>query len=199
MISVRSIERPAPSSPDDDPELVGRAQTGHTGAQATLFRLHASRILSMLTHLLSSRSDAEDAMQDAFILAFRDLAQLKERSAFGGWLRQIAVRQAHRRFRRRRLLGALGLDRQAPDATLERLAHPDAHPDVRVELSILDRLLRTMPTQERVAWMLRYVEGHELTEVATACDCSLATAKRRIGAAQARIAKHLDVSELDHE
>jgi RNA polymerase sigma-70 factor (ECF subfamily) len=199
MRLVRPSERPEDPPQSDDSAVVARARDGETSAQAELFRSYAPRLLPMLIHLLSSKSDAEDALQDAFVAAFRDLGQLKDASAFSGWLRQIAVHQAHRRFRRRRLFGALGLDRPADDATLEQLADTDANPVVRAELSLVDRLLRKMPTSDRVAWMLRYVEGYELSEVATACGCSLATAKRRIAAAHLRIAKHVDVGEVDDE
>jgi RNA polymerase sigma-70 factor (ECF subfamily) len=199
MRLVRPSERPEDSPQADDSAVVARARDGETSARAELFRSYAPRLLPMLVHLLSSKSDAEDALQDSFVAAFRDLGHLKDESAFGGWLRQVAVHQAHRRFRRRRLLGALGLDRHADDATLDQLADTDANPDVRAELSLIDRLLRKMPTNDRVAWMLRYVEGYELSEVATACGCSLATAKRRIAAAHSRIAKHVDVAEVDDE
>lgn len=48
-------------------------------------------------------------------------------------------------------------------------------------------MLESLPLEERLAWSLRHVEGHALEEVAAACDCSLATAKRRIAAAEANV------------
>jgi RNA polymerase sigma-70 factor (ECF subfamily) len=66
---------------------------------------------------------------------------------------------------------------------------------MRAELALLDRMLARLPTKERMAWMLRYVEGCELPEVARMCGCSLATAKRRIAAAHERVAAHVDVRE----
>ena len=173
----------------DDHPLVSRAKAGDVHAQAALFRRHAPQLTSLLTHLLASVADAEDAVQDAFVIAFRDLRQLRDLGVFGGWLRKIAVHQAHRRFRRRRLYRALGLDRHVEDATLEQLVDAAALPDLRAEVAQLDQLLCRMPIKDRTAWVLRYVEGYELTDVAQSCDCSLATAKRRIAAAQARITK----------
>src|SRR3954466_8920500 len=105
----------------DEAALVERARTGATTAQGELFRRHAPRLLPMLIRLLSSHSDAEDALQDTFISAFATLDHLKDVDSFGGWLRQVAVHQAHRRFRRRRLFRVLGLDRHVPDATLAKL------------------------------------------------------------------------------
>jgi len=187
------------AEPSETTEAVARAQQGHSAAQAELFHAHAPRMLRLLTYLLASTTDAEDALQDTFVHAFRDLGQLKDPLAFGGWLRQIAIHQAHRHFRRRRLLRGLGLDRRPPDATLAQLVAPGVAPEVHAELAIIDRELRKLPTDVRMAWMLRYVEGWELGEVALACHCSLATIKRRISAARARLARHLDLPGYDDE
>jgi RNA polymerase sigma-70 factor (ECF subfamily) len=190
--------RPGASSPEDE-ELVARASEDAMWAKAELFKRHVKPITAMLTRLLGSTADAEDAAQDAFVLAFRDLGALRDRRAFGGWLRQIAVSQAHRRFRRRKLLGFLGFGRGDDDASLAQLADLGASPEMRAELVRLDEVLRGLPAAERMAWMLRHVEGYELTEVADACDCSLATAKRRLSAAHARIAKHVQIEEVADE
>ena len=76
-------------------------------------------------------------------------------------------------------------------ASLEALATDDASPEVRAELAKLDRVLGELDPQLRIAWMLRFVEGWELTEVAAALDVSLATAKRRIKAARERVDAHV--------
>ena len=182
---------------DEDYPLVVRAVAGEVGAQAELFGRHVQRLTSMLTRLLASTTDAEDAAQDAFAIAFGELDKLRDLRAFGGWLWQIAVHQAHRRFRRRRLHRLLGLDRHVPDATLEQLVDPAVLPDARADLGRIDRVLDEMPAKDRTAWMLRYIEGHEMNEVAQMCDCSLATAKRRIAAARAKLAKHLELEGFD--
>jgi RNA polymerase sigma-70 factor (ECF subfamily) len=60
-----------------------------------------------------------------------------------------------------------------------------------VELRWLDAALARIDDRERIAWMLRHVEGLALEEVAEACSCSLATVKRRISAAEAVVHRHL--------
>jgi len=89
----------------------------------------------------------------------------------------------------------LGLDRGSDDATLAALAAPALRADDRAELALVDRLLRRMPANLRVAWMLRRVEGLPLAEVASACACSLATAKRRVAAADAEVTRHVSFQE----
>ena len=96
------------------------------------------------------------------------------------WLLRIAVHQAHRRFRKRKLRRKLGMDRSVEEASLEALAQPGTSTEARAELACIDRVLSRVTAAQRFAWMLRHVEGMSLDEVAHACDCSLATAKRRI-------------------
>jgi RNA polymerase sigma-70 factor (ECF subfamily) len=92
-------------------------------------------------------------------------------------------------------LRALGLDRGPRDAGLANLAAPATPPDTRETLRRLDGVLATLPAAQRVAWMLRNVEGQSLPEVASACACSLATAKRRIAAADERLRTELDIGD----
>jgi RNA polymerase sigma-70 factor (ECF subfamily) len=104
----------------------------------------------------------------------------------------IAVHQVHRRFRRRRLLSRLGLDRGGDDARLESVVDPGLGPEKRLELARLDSGLGRLPSELRLAWMLRYVEGCELSEAAEHCRCSLATLKRRLQRADERLRPLID-------
>ncbi|HEY7372776.1 MAG TPA: RNA polymerase sigma factor, partial [Polyangia bacterium] len=156
-----------------------------------LYRRHATYLLAIAARLLANRNEGEEVVQDTFVTAFEQLHTLREPAALRGWLAQIAVSQVRRRLRRGRLLRMLGLDRGASDATLAELASPGTNADQRAELALVDRVLGAISANIRIAWMLRMVEGLELAEVASACGCSLATAKRRIAAAEAAIRAHI--------
>lgn len=179
-----------------DASLVERALAGDATATDALFRQHAPALLALVTRLVGRTHDAEDVLQDAFATAFADLRSLRDPAAFGGWLRQVAVRQAHRYFRRRRLRRLLGLDRGIDDATLETLASRETSPEARAELRLLDRVLAELPYEQRIAWCLRHVEDEPLEQVALACGCSLATAKRRIAVADAAVRARVAIAEV---
>jgi RNA polymerase sigma-70 factor (ECF subfamily) len=149
--------------------------------------------------LLARIEEAEDVVQDAFAIALRDLGKLRDEDAFRSWVMTITVHQVRRRFRRRRLLRAMGLDRGEDDAKLAAQADLAASPEVRVALAEIDRLLDGLPTECRIAWVLRHVEGHELRDVAVSCGCSLATAKRWIGRAQRTIAERVSFMTEDRD
>ena len=179
-----------------DEELVRRALGGERWGREMLYRRHASGLLAMTARLLASRGEAEEVVQDTFVTAFEQLGAPREPGAVRGWLGQIAVNLVRRRFRRARLMRFLGLERGADDATLEALADPGISTDQRAELALVDRFLRGMKPALRLAWMLRRVDGLELGEVASLCDCSLATIKRRLAEADAVVDRHAASEDL---
>jgi len=150
-------------------------------------------VLALAQRLLGNSWDAEDVTQETFVTAFAIWNQLRDQERARSWLMQIAVRKVHRQFRRRRLLRLLSLDRNADDLPLDALARDDVSAEVRSELIVLDSALKSLAPKVKIPWMLRYIEGLLLEEVAEKCDCSLATVKRRIADAQRIVARHVHV------
>lgn len=183
-------ELPAAEGIGDAP-LVERALEGDRWAMEALYRRHVRRVTNAVTRAVGRTQDADDVVQEAFLIAFTRLESLRDPAAFRGWIARIAMNEVRGRLRKRRWLRRLALDREEDDVSLESLATDDASPETRAELAKLDRVLSRMDAELRLAWMLRYVEGWELTEVASALDCSLATAKRRIKAARERVERHV--------
>jgi RNA polymerase sigma-70 factor, ECF subfamily len=178
-----------------DAGLVERMRRGSRGAEEAFYREYAPQVLALTTRLLARRSDAEDATQDTFVLAFENLAQLRDAAALRPWLLRIAVSQIRRRLRKRKMLRALGLHVGADDATLDSLVSPGASAEVKTDLAALERVVRSLPVEQRIAWLLRYVQGEELTDVAHGCGCSLATVKRRLAAADAQVHAEVRVGD----
>jgi RNA polymerase sigma-70 factor (ECF subfamily) len=194
--STHRVERLAPAdnvrhlpsgSELDDAALVGRACQGNRWAEEALYRRHVSYIMGMAIRLLGNRMDAEDLVQDTFALALDRLGSVRQPQAIRGWFAKIAIRKIRRRLRRARLFASLGLLAPSDSVDFESLAAQEADAEARADLASLGAALAKLPTDERLAWMLRYVEGETLEQVARLCGCSLATAKRRIAAAAAAL------------
>jgi RNA polymerase sigma-70 factor (ECF subfamily) len=152
VVSRRSRIEPTES----DGELVRRARRGDKWAEEALYHRYVRPVTRVVMRLLARSTEAEDAVQDTFVNALGDLGKLRDEDAFGSWLLRVAVRQVHRRYRRRRLLRALGLDRGEDDAALSDQLDPRSGPEVRAGLAEIDRLLATLPSRSRIAWMLRH-------------------------------------------
>ena len=174
-----------------DEELVRRALTGDRWGREMLYRRHAASLLAMTCRLRATGGAAVVVVLHTLGTPFEQRGSRRAPAAVRGWMGQIAVSLVRRRFRRRKLARLVGLDRGADDATLESLADGGASADQRAELALVDRVLGGMKAPLRIAWMLRHVEGLELTEVAAHADCSLATVKRRIAEADAIVERHV--------
>src|SRR3954462_14546280 len=114
-MGVIATRQPPPIGRSDVTAVVERARAGEAAARAELFERFAPSLSGMLARLLRSVADAEDALQDTFLIAFEKLDRLHDDAGIEGWLMQIAVFQAHRRFRRRRFLRLFGLDHAVRD------------------------------------------------------------------------------------
>src|SRR5688500_12829687 len=154
---------------DRDQELVGRAAAGDLDAFAELVCAYEHRVASVLYRLLDDRRDVEEATQDVFVQAWRNLPQFRGESQLFTWLYRIAVNEALMR-RRRKRPDVQELDERLP-------ASPDPEPGLQ---DLLVRELAALPFEYRAAVVLRDVEGLTNAEVAEALGVSVAAAKSRI-------------------
>jgi RNA polymerase sigma-70 factor, ECF subfamily len=170
-------------SPKPNLRVAGRPPELVAGGPVEFDELFAryGRYVARLAARLLGTGDAEvdDVVQDVFWLASRRLSSIVDMIQARGWLATVTTRVVGRRLRRRRFRrlfhgSARGQEVPAPGATAEQ----------RVLLTRLYEVLESLPTDHRLAWSLRYLEGEPLDMVAAACGCSLATAKRRVSAAK---------------
>ena len=168
----------------DDAALVAAIRVGHPGAKATLFDRHADHVQRVLVRILGVDQELPDLLHDVFIAALEGIDDLREPAQLRAWLTRIAVfvaRGCIRRRVRRRWLRFVDEVPEVPAA-----AAPEAE---RAALAATYRVLSKMPTDERIPFALRHIDQMELTEVAAACDVSLATIKRRLSAAHKTFVK----------
>lgn len=182
--------RPANLAEPSDADLVARLLAGERGALELLYRRHAQFAFKLAVRLQGSSHDIEDVVHDSFLKAQSRVESLQDPGLFRGWLGSIVVNEVRLRLRKGRLLRALRLQSSEP-VDLDSLASESASPEVRAQLAQVYALLRLMATEERIAWTLRFVERHQLEEVAELTGCSLATVKRRLLSAQRFLAEHL--------
>jgi RNA polymerase sigma-70 factor, ECF subfamily len=147
----------------------------------SLFRRYAPYVGAIALRILGRESEVDDLVQDVFIDAYRGIRELKDPGAIRGWLSRITVRRAVRMLKRRKFR-ALFMASQPPD--YEQVADSRATPEQAAALAGCYRALDRLPTEERVAFTLRYLAGEELEQVAVLTGASLATVKRRIARAQ---------------
>ena len=167
----------------DEHELLAMAQRGGATAAAVIYDRFAPDVHRVVARCLGPDADRDDVVHDAFVQILRGVARVREAAALRGWITAVAVNTARSELRRRRLRRLLWSSDPAPDT-----AGVEADPETRDLLRRVYRHLDRLGTGLRLAFVLRYIERHELLEVARLMDCSLATAKRRIARASEQFA-----------
>lgn len=156
------------------------------------YRRFAPYVARIALKILGRPDEVDDIVQDVFLSATRSLKQLREPAAIKGWLATSTVRAAQRRLRVRRLRMWIGLEHAEINAPLvARGASPEHLATLRRIYVKLDRL----PPRQRIAWVLRVVEGYGIDEVAAMCGFSIATVKRDVAA----VADALQLEGRSHE
>lgn len=165
-------------------ELIQRCQAGAAAAFEPLVRTHQGPALGYATALLGDADEAADALQDAFVLAYRSLRRLRPGSPFGPWFRTIVRNVCLDRLRSPRLQRRVTLDSDELDAVA--WADPSAVGSAeRGELQrIMGELLQTLPPELRAAILLREVEGLSYVEIATRLGIPTGTVASRLNHAR---------------
>jgi len=161
-------------------QVVRDAAPAQTPLEA-FYRAHSPYVAHLALRVLGRDVEVDDVVQDVFVASARALDRLPDAGAARAWLGTVTVRVARRRLQARRLLSLFGLD---PQPDYGELAAPGSSPEERTELMRVYVALDTLPAKLRIAWALRHVDGQQLEDVARLCECSLATVKRRIAAAE---------------
>ena len=163
--------------------LEGQLATAPLTAEV-LFRQYARYVAHIALRIVGRDADVDEIVQDVFLAALTGIDDLREPEAVRGWLATITVRKAQRRLRFNRLQSWLGLE---DEPSYEGAVSRDASPEDAAIVRSVYKALDTLPVNDRVAWTLRYLQDERLENVAAIIGCSLATAKRRIAAAQQKL------------
>lgn len=171
---------------NDDRTLIDRALQGDSAAFGQLVRRYQDRLFTGLMHMVSSREEAEDVVQDTFVRAYEKLHAFRQDSSFYTWLYRIAVNTALYRQRQRRpeLAGEsnqLGVEPSDPTGNpSEHLLRAERARDVRQALSQLAE-------EFRMVLVMRDVEGFDYQTIARILDISVGTVRSRLHRARSNM------------
>jgi RNA polymerase sigma-70 factor (ECF subfamily) len=167
----------------DDERLLDALRARHARAPGAFFDRFHAHVERVLTRILGCDPEVADMTNDTFLRALDRVDRLEDARGLKSWLTAIAVNVARENLRSRRRRRWL---RVSDDGQLADVPAHAASPEAAEAVRRLYAALATLPAEERIALALRFVDGMELTEVAAACDVSLATIKRTLARAQDR-------------
>lgn len=178
---ISSSSRNKTRAEDDD--LVERCRRGDLSAFETIYQRHSTSMYNLAYRMVGNASDAEDLLQEIFLLAFNKLSSYQGQSALGTWLYRVATNRCldHLRSRAKRYQTMTdSLDDK------ESLA-PRAEKDTPAERMDLERSIAQLPDSYRAAFLLYDVEGFDHKEVAHILGVAEGTSKSLVHKARLKI------------
>jgi RNA polymerase sigma-70 factor (ECF subfamily) len=176
----------------DDAKLIDLVLDGDSAAYGLLVRRYQDRLFTALMHVASSRDEAEDVVQDAFIQAYLKLSSFERQSSFYTWLYRIAFNTAISRRRRKRVEASV---EQAKDATGDEPADHSERPHDRLlreeRATIIQRALGELSEDHRVILVLREMEGCDYEEISQILDLPVGTVRSRLHRARLQLKEQL--------
>lgn len=197
---------PGASPAEDDVALVDRTLGGDRAAFAAIMRRYNGRLYRLARAALRDDAEAEDALQDAYLAAYRALGQYRRDAALSTWLSRLVLNQCFARMRREaRRHNVVPITRAADTGELENVADPAEGPEVdamRGQLrALLERKLDELPEDFRLAFVMRDVEDMSVGDVAQCLGIAEATVRSRAFRARAllrlSLARNLEDIERD--
>jgi RNA polymerase sigma-70 factor (ECF subfamily) len=186
---VATPSRPPPTVPSPDQALASALRAGSPAAFEELVRMHGGRLLSVARRLLGNEEDARDAVQEAFLNAFRSIDRFAGDSLLSTWLHRIVVNVSLMKLRRRRRKPEESLDHLLPafkeDGHFEERFDSGAEPaDERLARREVQAAVRAaidqLPEHYRTVLLLRDIEGLGTAEVAELLDITSNAVKLRL-------------------
>ena len=155
-----------------------------------LYEQHATRLFNLAWRMCGTRADAEDLLQEIFLLAYRKLPDFRGDSAVGTWLYRLAMNRCldHLKSRQTRTGFATStLDEQNMPAELSRSSTSGAD----IKRLDLERAIARLPEGARAAFLLHDVEGFQHQEIAGILGISEGTSKSQVHKARLRLREFL--------
>jgi len=191
-----------------DAELAARIARRDEAAFEALMRRNNGKLFRVARAILRDDAEAEDALQDAYLDAYRHIADFRGNAQLATWLTRIVVNEASGRLRKTRrradiielVPGASGLETHSEDAMSDERAAPETPDDAALRAEarrLIEARIDALPDQLRTVFMLRAVEDLSVQETAAALGMLEATVRSQYFRARGLLREAL-ARDFDH-
>jgi RNA polymerase sigma-70 factor (ECF subfamily) len=183
------------SSPES--EAIRLARQGDAGAFEIIYQKHSGRVYALCLRMLRDPIEAEDLVQDVFMLLFRKIQTFRGESAFSTWLHRLTVNLVLMRLRKKSpptvsIDATADLDDETNSPTID-LGAPDLMLEGSVDRVSLERCIERLPAGYRAIFVLHDIQGYQHNEIAEIVGRSVGDSKSQLHKARMRL------RELLHE
>jgi len=178
----------------DDSQLIQRILQGEANAYSDLVRKYQQRLFNTMVHVIGSREDAEDVVQESFVQAYLKLGTFQGNSAFYTWLYRISFNIAISHRRRRKKTQSIDQVREdIGQEPIDRGEGPGRRMEQQENVHQIHTALEKLSEEHRDVLVLRELEGMDYDRIADVLDLPVGTVRSRLHRARGHLKECLEV------
>lgn len=165
--------------------IIDKCLEGDIKAQYQLYKQYSKAMYNIASRFLNNKMDAEDILQESFITAFSKLVELKDKNAFGGWLKRIVINKCISLQRKKKI--------EFEDIDDYKLEEESVVEDnlSTIDPALVHNAIKELPDKGRTVLVLRALEGYKHKEISEMLDITASTSKTQYSRALALLNKKL--------
>lgn len=167
---------------DINAPVIERCKAGDNRAQYELYKLYSKAMFNVSMRITNDYAEAEDALQEAFISAFKNLHSFKAEASFGSWLKKIVVNAAINTIRKRRE-EVVPLDERSVGDVADEVQEDETE----WQVDKVRRAIQHLPDGYRVVLSLYLLEGYDHAEIGEILGVSESTSKSQYSRARKKL------------
>ncbi len=167
------ISLPQPSLRRGEDILIRRCLGGDMAAYKELYDRYSKAMFNTCLRLLNDRAEAEDALQESFIQAFKNLPGFESRTSFGGWLKQICVNRSINQLKKRKF-DFIDIEKAGCNWIEETHVNES---DIQLQVDAVKKAIMLLPDGYRTVLNLYLLEGYDHEEIAEILDVAESTTR----------------------
>lgn len=169
-------------------QLIKECQRDNIKAQEQLYRLFAQKLFAVCLKYSRDYADAEDNLQDGFILLFRKIEQFKFKGSFEGWAKRVVVNNILQKYRTSGKVVTL-VNENIPDDTEVEVESDD------ISMDFLLTIIQELPDRYRMVFNLYVTDGFSHKEIAEMMGISVGTSKSNLARARLILKEKIEVQQ----
>ncbi len=167
-------------------QLIKKCQKQDIKAQEQLYRLFANKLFAVSLKYSSSYQQAEDNLQDAFLMIFKKIGQYKDKGSFEGWMKRVVINTALQKYRKQSVFEIVRED---------HLREPEIEIDEdTVSVDYLLKIIQELPDRYRQVFNLYALDGYSHKEISDILSITTGTSKSNLARARMILKEKIEAS-----
>lgn len=157
-------------------KLIKQCKANNAKAQANLYELYAHKLFAICLKYSRNYTEAEDNLQDAFLIIFKKIDQYKNKGSFEGWIKRITINNILQRYRNDKVFDIIN------ENTIE---HIEVDVDENsVSIDFLLKIIQNLPNRYRLVFNLYVLDSYSHKEIAKLLGITIGTSKSNLSRAR---------------